>query len=985
MRRPFPILTLAIGLALSIAATLLVRRIEHRRVEADFDRVATARIAQVQHAIDEHLGRLESLASLLAQSHPGHWAEFRRHTRRWSEQSPAFRWLAWAPKVPDWDRDALRQRVRAEGFAQFEVQELDQDQQRMVASSRAHYFPICYLKPADYAAARGFDLSSSPPFQKALKALAGGARYATVARDSIFDVARSPAATLILVPITDAPHSPQSPPHSTGVLVASLDASLLARTKNANDLGLAVLVRSDELSSYGAGGLRKRGSVRVADHIYPVTVPATPSFFDTQTRWIPNVIFAGGLLFTVIMVGGWLRLSQDRTLLERRTNELSKAKGDLVGYLQDRKRAESAMRHSEERYRSLGVASSNIIWITNPEGLVREDLFTWRAFTGQDQDAIRGLGWLDAVHPEERADMRAAWQTAVVAHESFEQECRLVRFDGEFREFEVRGVPVKGAEGEVREWIGNCTDITERKEAERQLRRARLVAESANRLKSEFLANMSHEIRTPMNAILGMTELALETELTPEQGEYIGSVQTAAESLLRIINDILDFSKIEAGKLELESIPFDLRETVAQSLRTLAVRAHQIGIELVADIDDSVPDRLMGDPNRLRQVLLNLVGNAIKFTEKGEVVVTIAAEGEEFRVTVRDTGIGIPIDKQDDIFRAFTQADGSTTRRYGGTGLGLAISAQLVGLMGGRIGVRSTHGEGSTFTFTARFGIAERQPDLALPLVSGLRVLVCDDNDVCRNTLTRMLRASGADVVPCATGAEAIEKFASDTFHMALLDSVMPKPDGFDVLAAIRRLNHRAEVVVLGETLEQKAMMRLCSEKDVAWVVKPIRQAELVRVLTQTFGELRAKDEVNAHAAPDQSVGLDILVAEDTPLNQRLALHLLKKLGHEVTVVDNGREALEATAHHAYDVVLMDVQMPEMSGFEATAAIRERERTSGEFLPIVAMTAHAMAGYREKCLAVGMNDYITKPIRRPALIAALDRVAAAQLSTEAQP
>ena len=660
----------------------------------------------------------------------------------------------------------------------------------------------------------------------------------------------------------------------------------------------------------------------------------------------------------------------------------------------ERKKVEGALSDSEQRLRAIfeGAPTGIAIVEVGTGKVVANGVY--RRMLGCSNEEMQHVSTIDRLtHPDDREPDKLWFQRLLDGEcTHLQREKRYLPRDGRIVWANVELSLLRDAAGKPQLVLGTAVDITERKQAEIELQRAKEAAEAASHAKSTFLATMSHEIRTPMNGILGMTDLVMDTNLTTEQREHLGLVRLSAESLLSIINDVLDFSKIEAGKFEIEAIPFDLRESLGETMQSLSIRAHQKGLELVYDVQPDVPEALIGDPGRIRQVLVNLAGNAIKFTERGEVFVQVSQEMDEaalacLHFAVKDTGVGVPEDKQKKIFEAFSQADGSMARKYGGTGLGLTICTRLVNLMGGRIWVESQPGQGSTFHFTLRLTVqdsaAPRPEPLETQKLRDLHALIVDDNFTNRKVLAGMLSRWGMRPTAVEGGRSALQALhvARDTgrpFPLVLLDGQMPEMDGFALAEIIQRdpMLIGAAIMMLTSAGHLGDAAR-CRELGIsAYLVKPIRQGELLQAICNILN-LSKPDKaplVTRHTLRETRNRTRVLLAEDNAVNQTLAVRLLEKRGYDVSVAGNGLEALAALERGHFDVVLMDVQMPEMDGFGATEAIRARECSTGGRVPIVAMTAHALKGDEERCLAAGMDAYISKPIRTNEMFATIERV-----------
>jgi PAS domain S-box-containing protein len=663
----------------------------------------------------------------------------------------------------------------------------------------------------------------------------------------------------------------------------------------------------------------------------------------------------------------------------------------------DRKRAEQALRDSEERFRSIVETTEDWIWSIDVEGCVLYANPAVEDILGYPPEQLLGTRILHHLHEEQRADVEASLSQLVAQKGTWSNLVMRWRHkDGSDRYTQSSAIPILDEDGELIGYRGSDHDITLLKRYEQNLEEAKHKAEAASQAKSEFLANMSHEIRTPMNGVIGLTSLVLNTQLSAQQREYLELMKSSADSLLRLLNDILDFSKMEARKLELDPIEFDVREAVGNTLKTFAASASERQIELTCHVAPTVPAVLVGDPGRLAQIIVNLTGNALKFTRQGEVVVRLAAEpqarkGTLLHISVADSGIGMTEEQQATIFQAFQQADSSTTRQFGGTGLGLSIVSQLVALMDGSIRVKSAPGKGTTFHVAVRLGVPERQPPTTVsqqPLaLNNMPVLVVDDNRSNRLILAEILTSWGMRPALAAGGRQALEELRQQAalgtpFPLVLLDAGMPQVDGFDVAGAIKAAPELAATcVMMLSSSDLSAEIARCNQLGVScFVRKPVKQSELFDAIVSAANitprpHAGASADMTLLAAPPRK--LNVLVAEDHPVNQVLIAAILNGRGHAFSIANNGLEVLRLLErapgeHPPFDVVLMDGQMPVMDGYQATREIRRREGSTGQHLRIIAVTANAMKDDRDKCLAAGMDDYLSKPIDPDQLLEKLE-------------
>ncbi len=997
------VLLSAIFLAGAIASLLGYVALRHREdklIEVRFEFDAEQRFGAIQRELAANIEVVRTLKSFYDGSESVEPHEFTAFIAPLLRRHDGIVATAWAPRILAEQRESWEKETRQRGDSTFQIMQRHRGGHLVAAEPREVYFPVVYLEPfKESTLGPGLDLADRDGGRAAIQRAIASAGLAVTPWGELAQQ-RLSCDLLVLGPVyrsADPPENPSKRQEQTLGVVAGIlrmrtivDAALsyyeplgidlaILDTSDADEEGLVFWRPSPiRFRPVPAGmdvettGIEHDVDLDIPDRHWSIFATPTDAYLAERRTWLPLGSLLGALVATCALVAYVNALVGHATRAERR-------------------RAEGELRDSEALYSSL---VENL-----PVQVLRKDLdgrFTFAnrsfcQFLGRPFEEIVGKTDFD-FYPEDLArKYRSDDQRVVETGRLFETFEKNEQF-GEVRDVQTMKSPVRDAAGNI---VGTQVvfwDVTEQKQAELQLAYAKDAAEAANRAKSTFLATMSHEIRSPLNGIIGMTELLLGTEPTPEQRDYLKVIQDSGDALLMVINDILDFSKIEAGRLSLDNALFDLRESLGDAVKSMAIRAHEKGLELACRIRPDVPSAALGDRARLRQVVVNLVGNAIKFTDAGEVLLDVQRQTEEddavvLHFAVSDTGIGIPEDKLASIFEAFEQVDFSSTRRFGGTGLGLAISSKLVEMMGGGIWAESRLGEGSTFHFTARVGLPGEEVVQRLPLEPGeacdLRVLVVDDSATNRQILEEMLRRHGIRAVTVSSGADALDRLrrsseAGRPFRLVLTDANMPALDGFALAEKIKTDHGLAETVIMMlSSSDAPGDAARCERLGITtYLTKPVKDSELFDAILLALG-VAARGEKGASLNGEEAAArpLKVLVAEDSLVSQKLVLELLKRQGHQATVVDNGRQAVAAAESDRYDLLLMDVSMPEMDGLDATVAIRAREKSTGRHLPIIAMTAHALKGDCERCLAAGMDEYVSKPIRAARLFEKIEAVA----------
>ncbi len=1000
-------LTVAMGLALTLFAAWTAHQKESHANSEVFAQLAASQTTAVAERIRILRDiELEGLAHFFEGSENVTNKEFQLYVEHLTKIPEIQAW-EWIPAVSAADKAHFEAEAHIAGLKDFTIWQKDALGQRMQATGREWYYPVFCVAPlAGNEKALGYDLGSESLRRAALEE--AERTSLPTATDPITLVQETENQKSLL--IYQAVFNKEQPGGLRGFVMAILRMGTLLKSTGQDKptlMGISLLrgtgvpesLASDwATDSPPSTSLSFTRPVMAFGKTFTVTAYAGPKFLNLHPAHAGWIVAMTGLLLTAALVFVLVMVLRRRLELER-----------LVAV------RTANLQESEKRFDQLAEQSRTITWEIDVDGLYTYVSHVVEEVIGyQPEELINKMHFYDFFPEDKRELLKDRAFEMLARKETFrDRENCMQTKTGNIIWVSTNGIPVFDEHGGLTGYRGSNTDITERKQAEDRLvqyaaeieeknlviESARMKSEEANIAKSEFLANMSHEIRTPMNGVIGMTGLLLDTELDTEQRRYAEIVRSSGESLLGLINDILDFSKIEAKKLSLETLDFDLLSLLDDFATTLAIRVQEKGLELLCSIDPDVPSLLRGDPGRLRQILTNLMGNAIKFTHKGEVAVHTSLESETeetvlLRFVVRDTGVGIPEDKIGLLFNKFTQADASITRQYGGTGLGLAISKQLAELMGGEIGVKSKEGKGSEFWFTVHLDkqAVEAQPEaLPHPDLEGVRILIVDDNATNCEILTKRLTSWGLRPSEVQNGPTALHALSEahkegDPFKLAVIDMQMPGMDGESLGRIIQADPRLAGIrMVMLTSLGLRGDAKRCAEIGfAAYLTKPVQHQELREVLSLALARpadgglegctITTRHTVRAILPQFEGRKARILLADDNITNQQVALGILRRLGLTADAVANGLEVLKSLESVPYNLVLMDVQMPEMDGLEATRQIRHPHSTvQNHDIPVIAMTAHAMAGDRERCLAVGMNDYITKPVSAHALSMALDK------------
>jgi PAS domain S-box-containing protein len=1006
----------AAGVVAGLMAYALLHWREDRTITTRFHLEAQQRSRSVDREMARSVGVLRVAVGFFNASQSVERDEFRAFALPLVSGHAGIEFLGWAPRILDTQRKSHEDDT-ARLVAGYRIRRLAADGRFEAAASAPEYYPLHYLEPTSPGATwLGVDLATVESLREAISRAGEADQREAACRAPLLGPDNDPRRVLALavVQVKGLSSDAANPRcQNQGVVLLAMRVDTIQERALATwpDVGIdfyladqppgqaerIVCAKPSSLSQadsavptveeFANAPLLHSETFSIADRPWTVYARPSESYLKSQRTWLPlGVALACAAASIPLMLAAGAAMGRAEKIQQevvQRTAELQRAYETLQRETDERRRAEQVLRDSQALYSSL---VENL-----PVHVLRKDLdgkFTFAntsfcRMAGRSLEEILGKTDFD-LYPAELAEKYRRDDQTVAETGRLFHDVEANQGEGEMRYVEVMKSPVHDAERRVVGTQAVFWDVTQRWLAEKERERSKQAAEAANRAKSAFLANMSHEIRTPLNAILGLTELVLATPLSAEQREYLTAVHDSGESLLLLINDILDFSRIEAGRIDLDRTPFELRESLGDVMRLMAIRAHRKGLELACRVAAEVPQAVVGDSARLRQVVVNVVDNAIKFTEHGEVLLDVtrsqAADGQvELQFDVSDTGIGVPSEKQQVIFGAFEQGESSMSRRFGGTGLGLAISARLVELMGGRMWLDSHVGQGSVFHFTVRL---ETGPLRAVTVDQArafdeTRVLVVDDNATCRRVVGEMLtqwgmrsqcQADPTQVAACLREARA----AGDPFRLALIDAHMPQFDGFLLAEQILRdAELSLPVVMLLTSGDRPGDISRCEQLGAAgYVLKPVKQSDLFDALSSALGITAAAIHSGEAQLPGPrfSRPLAILLAEDSEVNQKLVRGLLARQGHVVTVANNGQEALDAVERHHFDLLLLDIQMPQMDGLQVASELRARERHAGGHLPVIAMTAHAMAGDRDTCLAAGMDAYVTKPIRARVLL-----------------